>query len=691
MGDIRGKDLANEKYTGKVWADDANGTGYFLIQNVLGNFAEKFVPSTESNPTTTVAGKAYMYKDLLYVAKVSGYQGPWDASKFTQKNASEIFVNDFYMKIFEGNFAGDFSVFPHYRKGKIVSVNGVFYEFDVDHFPGDFDLSEVTPIPLEKFCQTSALLPFINKFIPVVGSSNWLTTTGATEECYVNYVSGNIASNASFIATDYLPIIGGKTYYMKNCKAGYQVAFYDVNKSFISGVLLDSNVSSKSFDVPEGAAFARYSLSVEYASTNYVVLNNNVTEKEDYSFVGYKLNFDDVFNVEGKIKIKDFNFMEKIEGNLFDASKVIEGYFVNTSGNVQANSSYCYYTFAVPANTTVSFIYCHIIEFKDAQGNHITNSGTAYEPYTTARTITTPATAAFCSVSIPISYKGNTVFVVGAQDRVNPAPPVFSTLKFPKKLSSEIIVAKDGSGDFTSLTEAVKVAKDGDIIHVCAGVYDNEEVECWNKTIRIEGEGPDCTIIKNGLNTYSRPPIEMASGTLKDIQFWSYGTDPSLDSNGWSAYAMHVESNILANNYLYCENVIFHTAKGVGGVGMGMRGPCKVTFKGCHFIADNDVAFYAHDAANSSYAGLQELYLIDCLFSATGSYAVRLASEKVEGTTVKMTVVGCSFEDSNEIPAVRKYAEGSGTASGNTNIDLINWNITKLCHGNNISLFNYGE
>lgn len=84
---MRPKDLHNEKYEGYVAADDANGSGKFKIDNIIKSFAPVFVP----NSTTTVAGQAYMYKDLLYVAKVGGYQGPWDSSKFEQISIDDLF------------------------------------------------------------------------------------------------------------------------------------------------------------------------------------------------------------------------------------------------------------------------------------------------------------------------------------------------------------------------------------------------------------------------------------------------------------------------------------------------------------------------------------------------------------------------------------------------------------------------
>lgn len=57
-----------------------------------------------------------------------------------------------------------------------------------------------------------------------------------------------------------------------------------------------------------------------------------------------------------------------------------------------------------------------------------------------------------------------------------------------------MIVAKDGSGEFTSISEAVSAAVSGERIFVKAGVY-NERVELRVPDIVIEGESPESTIL----------------------------------------------------------------------------------------------------------------------------------------------------------------------------------------------------
>ncbi|MGN1341138.1 MAG: pectinesterase family protein [Oscillospiraceae bacterium] len=60
-----------------------------------------------------------------------------------------------------------------------------------------------------------------------------------------------------------------------------------------------------------------------------------------------------------------------------------------------------------------------------------------------------------------------------------------------------MIVAKDGSGDYTTIAEAVAAAKPGDRICVKPGVY-NERVEVRTPDITIEGESAENTVLTCG-------------------------------------------------------------------------------------------------------------------------------------------------------------------------------------------------
>lgn len=79
-----------------------------------------------------------------------------------------------------------------------------------------------------------------------------------------------------------------------------------------------------------------------------------------------------------------------------------------------------------------------------------------------------------------------------------------SMLNCPSRQSSQptkadITVADDGSGDYTTISEAIDEAKDGDVILVKAGTYEEEvEIDEDAGSLTLIGEGPDKTILDAG-------------------------------------------------------------------------------------------------------------------------------------------------------------------------------------------------
>lgn len=91
---------------------------------------------------------------------------------------------------------------------------------------------------------------------------NLFNKTAITIGYYVNQITGNLSSSASYNATDYMPVIAGETYYRSNNSLGSaqasRYAWYDSDTVFISGVSSYDNAIT----APAGAALVRYSLVV---------------------------------------------------------------------------------------------------------------------------------------------------------------------------------------------------------------------------------------------------------------------------------------------------------------------------------------------------------------------------------------------------------------------------------------------
>ena len=77
----------------------------------------------------------------------------------------------------------------------------------------------------------------------------------------------------------------------------------------------------------------------------------------------------------------------------------------------------------------------------------------------------------------------------------------------------------NGKGDYTNLSSAVANANNGETIIVMPGIYENEEVKCWGKSLNIIGINRDTCIIKNKTCDYKKPPIEFSVGILKNLSF----------------------------------------------------------------------------------------------------------------------------------------------------------------------------
>ena len=351
-----------------------------------------------------------------------------------------------------------------------------------------------------------------------------------------------------------------------------------------------------------------------------------------------------------------------------------DDYFIMPNGTIASNSDYCYTEFIdILPNCTFEET-LHIngyrgIIFYDKSQNYISGQ-TIDNSHTTA---TAPNNAYYMRLSF--AKQSYSVYFI-----INTA-----NYKLSKRY---ILVAKDNA-DYNTITEAVNNANDGDIIFVKNGVYDNEIIKCWGKEINIIGESRNQVIISNSTGAYSTPPIEMGAGSLQNLTIIAYKND---SYSGTTDYAVHVEDNNLANKSLLIQNCTLKSEVN-SALGMGMRGGCKVEFKDCHFESDTNASLFTHDASNSAYAGVQELWIEDCKFFRTGAGAwsvVRLDSQEVEGTTVYLTMVDNTFRITTNPSATTgtNFINAVQQTSSSTVDGLTNWNLTNYSIGNTFPVFN---
>lgn len=257
-----------------------------------------------------------------------------------------------------------------------------------------------------------------------------------------------------------------------------------------------------------------------------------------------------------------------------------------------------------------------------------------------------------------------------------------------KKSVYNYIVAKDGSGDFTTVTDACNVAKAGERIYIKNGIYDNEViVGTWSKKLYLVGESAKDTIIKNSLGDYNRPPIQIGSGYLKNLTFYSEYTGTQERGTGATmSYAIHSESNNLANDNLTIEDCIL-ISDYAPSFGMGMRGGCNVTLKNCYLKGTYSGALLFHDADNVSYVGEQNISVIDCvLYDTNNSHCIIMQSQEREGTIVNLEMIRNRLKTNNaQTYETHNYYGGQG--GENDFLGLINFRLKETSWGNSDNTF----
>lgn len=135
--------------------------------------------------------------------------------------------------------------------------------------------------------------------------------------------------------------------------------------------------------------------------------------------------------------------------------------------------------------------------------------------------------------------------------------------------SSAIIVAKDGSGDFTTIQEAVNFAKDDDTILVMPGVYEEMvttkiNVAPYQKYIHIKGYDKYRCILQTHTNERLLEPLTMSIGSVSNMTIKNL-YDESQPHDQRRGYCIHVDINTGTDekrNKYVLDNCIFYSENG---------------------------------------------------------------------------------------------------------------------------------
>jgi pectin methylesterase-like acyl-CoA thioesterase/acetyl esterase/lipase len=162
---------------------------------------------------------------------------------------------------------------------------------------------------------------------------------------------------------------------------------------------------------------------------------------------------------------------------------------------------------------------------------------------------------------------------------VNFLDKIFKNSSSVKETYREIIVAQDGSGDFSTIQEAINSTRDlgpGEVkIHIKNGIYQEKlEIPSWKHQLSLIGESKENTIITN--NDYSGK-IDPVTGeefsTFTSYTFLVRGDDIKIEDltiknsscGEGQAVALHVEGDrfLIKNcNILGCQDTIYTATAG---------------------------------------------------------------------------------------------------------------------------------
>ncbi len=260
-------------------------------------------------------------------------------------------------------------------------------------------------------------------------------------------------------------------------------------------------------------------------------------------------------------------------------------------------------------------------------------------------------------------------------------------LKYIKKSKKIITVAKDGSGDYLSISDAIINA--GNLpIYIKNGVYD-EEIHCDEKVVTLIGQDKYRTVIRNTNGNYGHDPIYMSRGTLSNLTIYAqYVQDTSNEiGNKAGAYAVHLDSSYQYNG----QSASFDNCRFISdfgpALGSGLRANFIAEFTNCEFVSNannigSDIqngglgAVYIHnDHTGKPIQANQKAVLRNCIVRSKMQCAIYLLTSGSIGEDAHV-----EFESINSV----YYSETSGTTNIFRKSANNIWLFSPLTHGNNI-------
>ena len=470
--------------------------------------------------------------------------------------------------------------------------------------------------PVSMIPADGSITPIKNAYPTLIGeypAENLLNLAAVTKGHYVNYEDGQLYELASHCVSDYIPVIGGEHYVSTQHE---QTAFYDGNKTFISGL---AGIGNGGQTIPSNAKYMR--MSVNIADLPSAMISRD------------------------KLPAKYYPCEAKLPAQLI---KGFERYIPSETEKIVIIGTKIKFKRDVTLFDTVRKQYIRLSGEYDLPNagdclvlNIITHQIKVVNFHSTLQTLDDNFVVLF------VEYSGR--FLSSIFDERQ-------TIQLETRRN--IFVSHNKNADYTSITEAINDCKLAATnrqynIIIDDGLY-METLNLYDvNNINLIGVNKNTCIIKNANANYFKPPLATnGAGYFANLSF--IATSEQDEEAELTSYAMHYEGDSAGGT---CEfhNCYFYSDNN-SAVGIGMRKNQTLIFNQCEFVkADTKPypagAFYCHSSQFNGHSN-QHIIVKDCIITSQSG-------------------VFLSIDDSNTIGGIGEM----GNTGGEMDIIFINNNL----------------
>ncbi len=240
--------------------------------------------------------------------------------------------------------------------------------------------------------------PYKTTFIDSINAFN---LTNTVDGYYVAWSDGTVRENKDYLFHNYIAVAEKEKWHYSHTA---QIAFYDIEYKFVSGIQKFAEDKPMSFEIPKGVKYMRLSFNKSISDLNKIMLNRGEGLK---GYIPFKLNMNTNYLndipgesiLDGTIEPKKTTFMKR--KNIAEQTSITEGvYATYTTGDLEKNDRYVVINELIPVNPEQQYTCNHDVQipFFDKDGVYMTGLMGAGSIRT--RTFTVPKGAHFMKANV---------------------------------------------------------------------------------------------------------------------------------------------------------------------------------------------------------------------------------------------------------------------------------------------------